>query len=143
MSENKRITLKPDEFTELLKYRKSHKTIKDYADKSGNYQVWTNARDREFIDQLREVPIKLKVKDKQLERQINKLSEENDELKELLDLKSSLSNVEIYKLIPKSGDHDSATAVPLLSDYRDWETDRKSTRLNSSHSGESRMPSSA
>ena len=28
-------------------------------------------------------------------------------------------------------------------DYRDWETDRKSTRLNSSHSGESRMPSSA
>ena len=30
-----------------------------------------------------------------------------------------------------------------LSSYRDWETDRKSTRLNSSHSGESRMPSSA
>ena len=30
-----------------------------------------------------------------------------------------------------------------LVDYRDWETDRKSTRLNSSHSGESRMPSSA
>ena len=27
--------------------------------------------------------------------------------------------------------------------YRDWETDRKSTSLNSSHSGESRMPSSA
>ena len=29
------------------------------------------------------------------------------------------------------------------NNYRDWETDRKSTRLNSSHSGESRMPSSA
>ena len=28
-------------------------------------------------------------------------------------------------------------------EYRDWETDRKSTRLNSSHSGESRMPSPA
>ena len=27
--------------------------------------------------------------------------------------------------------------------YRDWETDRKSTRLNSSHSTRSRMPSSA
>ena len=27
--------------------------------------------------------------------------------------------------------------------WSDWETDRKSTRLNSSHSGESRMPSSA
>ena len=31
----------------------------------------------------------------------------------------------------------------LSNIYRDWETDRKSTRLNSSHSGESRMPSSA
>ena len=31
---------------------------------------------------------------------------------------------------------------PLL-EYRDWETDRKSTRLNSSHSAKSRMPSSA
>ena len=27
--------------------------------------------------------------------------------------------------------------------YRDWETDRKSTRLNSSHSAKPRMPSSA
>ena len=31
----------------------------------------------------------------------------------------------------------------LLGQYRDWETDRKSTRLNSSHSAKSRMPSSA
>ena len=30
-----------------------------------------------------------------------------------------------------------------MSDYRDWETDRKSTRLNSSHITRSRMPSSA
>ena len=30
-----------------------------------------------------------------------------------------------------------------LQRYRDWETDRKSTRLNSSHSRASRMPSSA
>ena len=28
-------------------------------------------------------------------------------------------------------------------EYRDWETDRKSTRLNSSHITRSRMPSSA
>ena len=32
---------------------------------------------------------------------------------------------------------------PLTSAYRDWETDRKSTRLNSSHLKLSRMPSSA
>ena len=31
----------------------------------------------------------------------------------------------------------------LVAFYRDWETDRKSTRLNSSHSAKSRMPSSA
>ena len=35
------------------------------------------------------------------------------------------------------------TACALLPSYRDWETDRKSTRLNSSHSAKSRMPSSA
>ena len=34
-------------------------------------------------------------------------------------------------------------SISLVWMYRDWETDRKSTRLNSSHSGESRMPSSA
>ena len=33
--------------------------------------------------------------------------------------------------------------VELCDPYRDWETDRKSTRLNSSHSAKSRMPSSA
>ena len=33
--------------------------------------------------------------------------------------------------------------MAIWKSYRDWETDRKSTRLNSSHSGESRMPSSA
>ena len=31
----------------------------------------------------------------------------------------------------------------IKKSYRDWETDRKSTRLNSSHSAKSRMPSSA
>ena len=31
----------------------------------------------------------------------------------------------------------------IQTTYRDWETDRKSTRLNSSHSAKSRMPSSA
>ena len=33
--------------------------------------------------------------------------------------------------------------LDLHDKYRDWETDRKSTRLNSSHSAKSRMPSSA
>ena len=33
--------------------------------------------------------------------------------------------------------------IEQIALYRDWETDRKSTRLNSSHSAKSRMPSSA
>ena len=33
--------------------------------------------------------------------------------------------------------------VGFVTGYRDWETDRKSTRLNSSHEIPSRMPSSA
>ena len=42
----------------------------------------------------------------------------------------------------------SSTSVTIISPnptepYRDWETDRKSTRLNSSHEFVSRMPSSA
>ena len=43
-------------------------------------------------------------------------------------------------------DSDNGFAVFSIQDtyvYRDWETDRKSTRLNSSHSAKSRMPSSA
>ena len=51
-------------------------------------------------------------------------------------------------------DNNSITTVLKINDepknakkkakeYRDWETDRKSTRLNSSHITRSRMPSSA
>ena len=36
-----------------------------------------------------------------------------------------------------------APLMRFLTPYRDWETDRKSTRLNSSHITRSRMPSSA
>ena len=36
-----------------------------------------------------------------------------------------------------------AAGLNALLIYRDWETDRKSTRLNSSHEIPSRMPSSA
>ena len=35
------------------------------------------------------------------------------------------------------------TSSAKANRYRDWETDRKSTRLNSSHSAKYRMPSSA
>ena len=41
------------------------------------------------------------------------------------------------------GATDWRNASPEARAYRDWETDRKSTRLNSSHEIPSRMPSSA
>ena len=43
----------------------------------------------------------------------------------------------------KSGGKGKAFISDPTAEYRDWETDRKSTRLNSSHSAKSRMPSSA
>ena len=51
----------------------------------------------------------------------------------------------IGSVIPGIGTAAGAIAggVIGLDNYRDWETDRKSTRLNSSHSAKSRMPSSA
>ena len=64
-----------------------------------------------------------------------------------------------FTFLPDGVELDPKTQIPTSGDtylvvfnhnepvmrrkYRDWETDRKSTRLNSSHSAKSRMPSSA
>ena len=45
--------------------------------------------------------------------------------------------------VPKQTTAPKANGVDEAARYRDWETDRKSTRLNSSHEIPSRMPSSA
>ena len=52
-----------------------------------------------------------------------------------------LTRNEVYDVfIDNKGDE---FIIDDAGNYRDWETDRKSTRLNSSHSAKSRMPSSA
>ena len=55
--------------------------------------------------------------------------------------------IEFDEVISKSATETAYGNQPLgdtaATGYRDWETDRKSTRLNSSHSAKSRMPSSA
>ena len=51
-------------------------------------------------------------------------------------------DAEIIELVAGEFDYE-VQFTTITEQYRDWETDRKSTRLNSSHSGESRMPSSA
>ena len=63
-------------------------------------------------------------------------------------MKSTIMNVDCMEYMRSLPDKffDLAVVDPpygIGNKYRDWETDRKSTRLNSSHSGESRMPSSA
>ena len=55
--------------------------------------------------------------------------------------KKTLDNVEVGKSIEING-YDYQYVGKKVG-YRDWETDRKSTRLNSSHEIPSRMPSSA
>ena len=57
---------------------------------------------------------------------------------ELLQDNSSLQN-KLKRIFEKADDD----FLRVDADYRDWETDRKSTRLNSSHEIPSRMPSSA
>ena len=55
-----------------------------------------------------------------------------------------ISNSEfIERCVAKHGDAFDYSKTKYTNKYRDWETDRKSTRLNSSHSAKSRMPSSA
>ena len=48
-----------------------------------------------------------------------------------------------YPSLGKVGSDKQALAVEMIGAVDDTEQDRKSTRLNSSHSGQSRMPSSA
>ena len=57
-------------------------------------------------------------------------------------LEYSVGPVEVAWGEDEEADNDG-TVVYIEEGYRDWETDRKSTRLNSSHSAKSRMPSSA
>ena len=48
-----------------------------------------------------------------------------------------------FRVMDMCNGYGSRDLLPQVAPYRDWETDRKSTRLNSSHSRASRMPSSA
>ena len=59
---------------------------------------------------------------------------------ELLKTKWTKTKAEELKILFPGRSYNSLLQKAL---YRDWETDRKSTRLNSSHSAKSRMPSSA
>ena len=59
------------------------------------------------------------------------------------DIKESIMNTETAVKTLNFAPTGSYLLDMVVGVYRDWETDRKSTRLNSSHSAKSRMPSSA
>ena len=61
----------------------------------------------------------------------------------LAELANIISNVDKLQLGGIYYLKDQLCVIGVCSVYRDWETDRKSTRLNSSHITRSRMPSSA
>ena len=71
-------------------------------------------------------------------QEVRVVSEGPYHLEERLPFGGSSGQLDVYVL-----DEKAKSAYIFDFKYRDWETDRKSTRLNSSHSGESRMPSSA
>ena len=54
-----------------------------------------------------------------------------------------ISKIDDKRIRIANDKHKELMAMWQWAQYRDWETDRKSTRLNSSHSAKSRMPSSA
>ena len=74
-----------------------------------------------------------------ISRHCQTMSERQAVLKRLVQEKSELTAYAEAMLAEKQAAPSTDPAPP----YRDWETDRKSTRLNSSHRSLSRMPSSA
>ena len=107
-----------------------------------------------FLNIIRETPILIKITRSYQPTQANIIRTKIQKiLKELAETYSTLGAIgaidKEYHLVIGILESNSAKNMVVIytySDdtaYRDWETDRKSTRLNSSHSAKSRMPSSA
>ena len=73
-------------------------------------------------------------------------TKKEEEVKKLMEIIDEKPNLVKYINTIKGSEKlqiESELDNPLTLQYRDWEQNRKSTRLNSSHSAKSRMPSSA
>ena len=78
------------------------------------------------------------------DKEIKTLEEKKMQLmKSLTDLQAQSKSAMTELLQAQQEKNEQVTQLITDMSYRDWETDRKSTRLNSSHSAKSRMPSSA
>ena len=96
-------------------------------------QSWRNV-----VGQMKE-NIKLQIQyESELKKVRDAIKEQNDAVKNT----GSSYNIVSQKLVELK-QRETELKAAISEAYRDWETDRKSTRLNSSHSAKSRMPSSA
>ena len=66
--------------------------------------------------------------------------EKSREATDLANVRSAYAQVSAEAML---GDTTATVTVDLKQREADWQSDRKSTRLNSSHNNQSRMPSSA
>ena len=79
---------------------------------------------------------------------LTKITEDGELIQEIIDESYVITDKPMYNTtLYKNKDKNSLIFGEhidwIWNKYRDWETDRKSTRLNSSHSAKYRMPSSA
>ena len=78
-------------------------------------------------------------------KELDELILMDDKHEVIVDVGGNKTSSLVLDEIKKVGSFGNVKWIIPLGDgvYRDWETDRKSTRLNSSHITRSRMPSSA
>ena len=106
-----------------------------------DYRICSCKRTRVIVPQLRN-PYDISLQDILNENQADYRSQQrmignNPAAQSMLNAQKYAAN---QKVLGEQFRLNQANKDPV---YRDWETDRKSTRLNSSHSAKSRMPSSA
>ena len=116
---------------------------KEYADKIEEVKLHESKSDEEKAESLKSINEDLNAKKEAISSKFKndqRLSDIRYEIEETIAIHGTNKDSLMYGLdFIKTG----LSVDDIINGYRDWETDRKSTRLNSSHITRSRMPSSA
>ena len=104
---------------------------------SNDYERETAKLRTEYRRQIEDLREKLRT-----EKNLNKTAREAIN-RQINMLDTAFQRAQLQLIQKHNQDEEAANNERTHSGYRDWETDRKSTRLNSSHEIPSRMPSSA
>ena len=119
--------------------------IEDLKNRIDNLEYKDIKGIREDVNQIKIDQAKIGVITENATKAIEKLNETLDSSKEtMIAMAQSIKDSNNISAMNTSASQILTEGdLTIFSSYRDWETDRKSTRLNSSHSAKSRMPSSA